>query len=72
MHKNKELFTVNLGILFTVTFEFQSENGVLGMGPFPLKEMKMRISSGKQKTITTLPGASFLIRLSFGDSWPTC
>jgi 3-oxoacid CoA-transferase subunit B len=28
-----------------IDVEFQSENGVLGMGPFPLKEMKMRISS---------------------------
>jgi 3-oxoacid CoA-transferase subunit B len=28
-----------------IDVEFQSENGVLGMGPFLLKEMKMRISS---------------------------
>ena len=43
-----------------IDIEFQSENGVLGMGPFPFEgeEDPDMINAGKQ-TITTLPGAVF-------------
>ena len=43
-----------------IEVEFQSENGVLGMGPFPFEGQEDAdiINAGKQ-TITTMPGASF-------------
>jgi 3-oxoacid CoA-transferase subunit B len=66
----KNGYYVNLGIgiptlvanyvRHDIEVEFQSENGVLGMGPFPFEgeEDADVINAGKQ-TITTLPGASF-------------
>jgi 3-oxoacid CoA-transferase subunit B len=66
----KDGYYVNLGIGIPtlvanyvrndIEVEFQSENGVLGMGPFPFEgeEDPDIINAGKQ-TITTLPGASF-------------
>ncbi len=66
----KDGYYVNLGIgiptlvanyvRHDIEVEFQSENGVLGMGPFPFEgeEDADVINAGKQ-TITTLPGASF-------------
>lgn len=74
----KDRYYVNLGIGIPtlvanyvpqdISVEFQSENGVLGMGPFPYEgeEDPDLINAGKQ-TITTLPGASFFdSAFSFG------
>ncbi len=74
----KDGYYVNLGIGIptlvanyvpkNLNVEFQSENGLLGIGPFPLEgeEDPDLINAGKQ-TVTILPGGSFFdSAFSFG------
>ncbi|MGE3974785.1 MAG: 3-oxoacid CoA-transferase subunit B [Bdellovibrionales bacterium] len=63
-------FVVNLGIGIPTlvanyvgkdkTVLFQSENGLLGMGPFPLEsEIDADLINAGKQTVTAVPGASF-------------
>ena len=66
----KDGYYVNLGIGIPtlvanfvrddINIDFQSENGVLGMGPFPFEgEGDADLVNASKETVTVMPGASF-------------